>query len=319
MLLGIMLATTNGLAENNTPIVPYFAQGGIACSNVSSINADTWHCINYADMFGDIFVTDVTYTLSSDTTIHSMHYTKLIKNNNQCVGALRQSADGMKVYYYDVRSSEYLPDVEECLLYDFSANIGDTIKDAYFRLEDIRVYDCLMEPESVGWLVTDKYISDGRIHMIVARCYDDGMTQPRYYTHWIQGIGTPNGLWPTLYGTELNSILYTLCAAQGDETLYTYDLNSLGIVNNCAEWHYFTHDDVINDNQETLSVIVSGNELHVHTKCYQSQIIIFNLNGQCVLQSAQTDIDVSGLPKGMYILRAVTVDGQQYQAKFIKE
>lgn len=162
MLLGIMLATTNGLAENNTPIVPYFAQGGIACSNVSSINADTWHCINYADMFGDIFVTDVTYTLSSDTTIHSMHYTKLIKNNNQCVGALRQSADGMKVYYYDVRSSEYLPDVEECLLYDFSANIGDTIKDAYFRLEDIRVYDCLMEPESVGWLVTDKYISDGR-------------------------------------------------------------------------------------------------------------------------------------------------------------
>ena len=27
MLFGIMLATTNGLAEDNTPVVPYFTEG----------------------------------------------------------------------------------------------------------------------------------------------------------------------------------------------------------------------------------------------------------------------------------------------------
>ena len=42
-------------------------------------------------------------------------------------------------------------------------------------------------------------------------------------------------------------------------------------------------------------------------------------NGQRVLQSAQTDIDVSALPQGMYILRAETTDGNAHQAKFIKQ
>ncbi|MBR4521317.1 MAG: T9SS type A sorting domain-containing protein, partial [Paludibacteraceae bacterium] len=36
-------------------------------------------------------------------------------------------------------------------------------------------------------------------------------------------------------------------------------------------------------------------------------------------QSAQTDIDVSALPQGMYILRAETTDGNAHQTKFIKQ
>lgn len=32
-----------------------------------------------------------------------------------------------------------------------------------------------------------------------------------------------------------------------------------------------------------------------------------------------TNIDVSSLPQGMYILRAMTADGQEHQAKFIKQ
>jgi len=38
-----------------------------------------------------------------------------------------------------------------------------------------------------------------------------------------------------------------------------------------------------------------------------------------VLQSAGTDIDVSALPQGMYLLRALTTNGQNHQAKFIKK
>ncbi|MBR4521475.1 MAG: T9SS type A sorting domain-containing protein [Paludibacteraceae bacterium] len=38
-----------------------------------------------------------------------------------------------------------------------------------------------------------------------------------------------------------------------------------------------------------------------------------------MLQSAQTDIDVSALPQGMYILCTETTSGTPLQAKFIKQ
>ena len=59
--------------------------------------------------------------------------------------------------------------------------------------------------------------------------------------------------------------------------------------------------------------------LHIQTPDELSLAKIYTINGQCVMQAAQTDIDVSALPQGMYILRALTADGQQHQAKFIKQ
>lgn len=59
--------------------------------------------------------------------------------------------------------------------------------------------------------------------------------------------------------------------------------------------------------------------LYLQTAEELAQVNIYNLNGQCVLQSAQTDIDVSALPQGMYILRAETTDGNAHQTKFIKQ
>ena len=53
--------------------------------------------------------------------------------------------------------------------------------------------------------------------------------------------------------------------------------------------------------------------LHIQTTEELAQVKIYNLNGQRVLQSAQTDIDVSALPQGMYILRAETTDGNAHQ------
>lgn len=75
--------------------------------------------------------------------------------------------------------------------------------------------------------------------------------------------------------------------------------------------------------QRNITLAISPNPvnaiLHIHTAEELSQVNIYNLNGQCVLQSAQTDIDVSSLSQGMYILQATTYDGMQHQAKFIKQ
>ncbi len=46
---------------------------------------------------------------------------------------------------------------------------------------------------------------------------------------------------------------------------------------------------------------------------------IYNLNGQCLLQTAETKINVSVLPAGLYLLTAQTSSGEVLQTKFIKQ
>ena len=69
----------------------------------------------------------------------------------------------------------------------------------------------------------------------------------------------------------------------------------------------------------TLSPNPVNTILHLQTYEELSHVNIYNLNGQCVMQAAQTDIDVSALPQGMYILRAETTYGNAHQTKFIKQ
>ena len=77
--------------------------------------------------------------------------------------------------------------------------------------------------------------------------------------------------------------------------------------------------DIMNANVFSLSPNPVASILHIQMREEISQAKIYTINGQCVLQTSQTDIDVSSLPQGMYILRAMTADGQQHQAKFIKQ
>ena len=85
--------------------------------------------------------------------------------------------------------------------------------------------------------------------------------------------------------------------------------------------HNVEKDNKLYDNRESFYISPNpvASILHIQTPDELSPAKIYTINGQCVLQSAQTDIDVSALPQGMYILRALTADGQQHQAKFIKQ
>ena len=246
--------------------------------------ADTWHAIEYAEDWSSVVtVYNATYQLGSDSTINGTSYRKLIKNGQTCVGALRQSEDGMKVYYYDWAAEAHFPRTpREYLLYDFSANVGDTVN-AYFDRDDIRIYiDWMGEPVSVGWIVVGKDTIDGRIHMAVERYYADSDSSIVMYDHdkyafktyWIQGVGTPNVLWPTRYGTKSFSILYTLCAMHGDEILYSYNLESLKIENNCTEWHFTALDDIQADDSKVRKFLRDGQLL------IQTPLGTFNATGQ---------------------------------------
>ena len=247
--------------------------------------ADTWHAISYENAYGSIRVTGVQYNLASDTVLNGRYYRKLMENNRICVGGIRQSEDGVKVYFHGISLWSYTPDMQECLLYDFSANVGDTLTDVYFRKEDMTSYiDCMGEPESLGWIVTEKDTIDGRIHMAVERYYADSDSSIVMYDHdkyafktyWIQGVGTPNVLWPTRYGTKSFSILYTLCAMHGDEILYSYNLESLKIENNCTEWHFTALDDIQADDSKVRKFIRDGQLL------IETPLGTFNARGQLI-------------------------------------
>lgn len=59
-----------------------------------------------------------------------------------------------------------------------------------------------------------------------------------------------------------------------------------------------------------ILTIISDKEL--------SEISIYNMNGQCVLQTKELSINVVHLPSGIYMVRAMTDEGQLLQSKFIK-
>ena len=242
------------------------------------ICADTWFGLLYKvpGMFESEQFEDIKYSLTSDTIIGDHTYRKLMQNDTICVGGLRQTEDGMKVYYYDmVAPSDYPFSHVDCLLYDFTANVGDTIN-AYFREEDIHS-DAFYGVDFGGSVVLEKDTIDGRIHMKVGHCNINGYG-PYYVTTWIQGIGTHSIIWPDQYGLPgkgwINE-LYTLCALNGDEELYSYNLPEFfRIENNCTEWHFTALDDIQAEDSCIRKFLLSGQLL------IQTPLGTFNAQGQ---------------------------------------
>ena len=160
-------------------------------------------------------------------------------------GGLRQSTDGMQVYWYKTIDRAFEPSNREYLLYDFSANIGDTIRKAYRDLQFVMYwdYDCTPEgvtiyPDSLVYIVQDKKVVDNRIVMTVGLYNlgivfgDEPSNMPLHTTTWIQGIGTPQVLWPSSYFYCGLSDLYAACVLSGDEILYTYNKGD------CSDWDW---------------------------------------------------------------------------------
>ena len=164
---------------------------------------DTTKLWNEVECFSGPFVACQTksYKFQGDTVINSYQYKKLfftldtLLMNWSLTGAIREV--GQKVYYNNFNNADYL-------LYDFAANVGDTIEPISFCLSNYLIADSV-----------DTVIVNGSPRRRLIFNF-----MPCLYTEeWIEGMGSTHGIvnrlivygdLPADYGTEL------LCFWQND-------------------------------------------------------------------------------------------------------
>ncbi len=234
-----------------------FTRGSYNYIKVSNIDyilpvtqATKWYGVLYEAYpywpgFTEPRLSDSNYSLQGDTVISGKSYSKLCAGNGNYVGAIRYSASGRQAYYVPMYNEDYLSQIEkleiekdaEYLLYDLNVKVGDTVRafSSTIRLP------CGRESLS-DWTVLDVQTINGRIHARVkGGSYDTE-------TEWIEGIGTPYIVWSgerDCQPTDGSTVCpYTLCAADNaGNILYSYNLEHIGVINECPNWSRITPDN----------------------------------------------------------------------------
>ena len=221
----------------------------IAYSNANS-PASTWYCVDaYFDFPTQALTnfTAVTYTLQGDTVFGGTTYQTLRRGDGVYCGALRRSTDGQQVFYRPGElGGQYEPSKgKEYLLYDFSVNVADTVY-AYDGFMDTSCEKEYGDSVTTAWKVLSIDIIEGRKHVKVQNGEDRQV-------EWIEGVGTCNILFSrTMHCMTGYDSYWTLCAADTEgNILYSYDVDHLGIHNECPNWKPI--DDGIKSSSEGAS------------------------------------------------------------------
>ncbi len=203
--------------------------------------ANRWKNLMIAEVSPwDITYMDYEVRILKDTIINDLKYESVYycyegkKTEYEC--AIRYSEDYEKLFIVPQNYKD------EFLLCDFSLNVGD-ICNAYWSTNQLK-----NEWEQIGsndypiimpWKIISNEIIDGRHYVkmqLVIGEYEE--TQSKWETMIIQGIGSPYFPYllpssPYCAGCATN---FTLCAFFDKEQLYSYDLTSVGIINECSNW-----------------------------------------------------------------------------------
>ena len=180
---------------------------------------DTWNIINFDGMLFDKTAETWQYELAQDTVIGNHTYSVVTRhwtadeiNTLENVAAVRFTEDEKVYIFYD--DSEYL-------LYDFNAEIRDTIEifGGINNYSHFKTYHCV---------ITDvKQESETNHKEISLQAYTKNEFTDFYVdTKWLEGIGAEEGFLMSplgLGGIVGNNTYRLLCAYQKDKTIYTAD------------------------------------------------------------------------------------------------
>ena len=227
--------------------------------------------------------------LSGDTLINEVRYTKVMETLNgegtPYQVALLREEDGKVWETYNGNS--------EILLYDFTANVGDSLVCGYgdyFVLDSISI-------EKIGGVDRKKFWFGLEY---------DFTGEPYAMETWIEGIGSDLGLLYCGSYYFCGGYYRALCFHQDGELIWQNPEYDACVITSVEE----INDKVISvyPNPAMETVTIDGVEA--------AEVQVYNALGQLVKTVRDAnEIPVTDLPQGVYLLRITDAEGRNFLAK----
>ena len=243
--------------------------------------------------------TDI-YKIEGDTLVDGVSYKVMYATSDENLTGwnlccfFRETEDG-QVFSRRPSTSD------EQLLYDFSMEVGDTI-----CMCDYGYDECCMVVIEKGEAIVN---GEPRQQIVLEYPFGNGVEEV-----WIEGIGS-------LYGiVDSGSLFLTggstnlLCYYENDDLIWQ---NTTPGYDEC--YIIYNGTQVIEEDETTLSVSVFPNPANGKVSIEgveATEVQVYNTIGQLVKTvEGSNEINVSGFPEGVYLLRVTDAAGLNYTAK----
>ena len=224
---------------------------------------------------------------SGDTIIEDVRYTKIMGTANgddPRLFSLLREEEG-KVWYRDLNHQT------DILLYDFTANVGDTLFESYLVVDSISI-------EHIGGVDRKKYWFGLEYEFT---------GEPYALETWIEGIGSDLGLLSSSSYYYCGSYSRALCFHQNGELVwYNPEYGSCTVTG-------------VEEIKEPIFIYPNPAKEIATIGCSEvAEVQVYNAFGQLVNTIHGTnEISVTGLAEGVYLLRVTATDGKTYRTRLI--
>ncbi len=229
---------------------------------------------------------------SGDTIIDGVRYTKIMgttDGDNPRLFTLLREEEG-KVWNKELNIQT------EVLLYDFSANVGDTLRIGNFDEE--LVLDSI-SIEQIGGVDRKKFWFGLEY---------DFLGEPYAVETWIEGIGSSFGLLCSGYWGITGGYICALCFHQNGELIWQNPEYNACIITAIEEVEM--QKTCVYPNPTSVSFTIEGS---VKT------LAVYNSFGQEVYSGTARTVDVRGWPAGVYFVRVMGKDGRVATMRIVVE
>lgn len=228
-----------------------------------------------------------------DTLVGEHHYKQLLYDNSEGLEVGERAK-----YYRQEEGKVYMKldeDTAEVLIYDFDAQLGDTLTVGYTSLDPFYTVNVVVAAiDSVSLL-------NGEMRK---RLQVVSVEEQNIYNYWIEGVGAKNATMNTVYMFWLDCWVDLYCFKVNDETLYEPKQCILGDFSNVDEIAS-THFSIQPNPVKNKILITSNTDQKI------SSLMLYDLNGRLCKSLEGHDLsslDVSELKAALYLLKIKTED-----------
>jgi hypothetical protein len=280
LLLVGLLAAVLASAQTQFPIVQQDNEWNVLIVTEGSNSLDsTYHTVNYR--------------INGDTTLNNQAYKKIYNSmeefpaNWTYYGAIRE--DNQKVWFLSASNNP------EALLYDFDLNVGDTI-------------NILHDPMIVDSIIDKPINNEDRKHIYFS--YYDSIIKEV----WIEGIGSNKGFLSPGSGFAVGGRYWLLCMKEQASTVYMNpNFNHCFMASGISENKSSVFHLYPNPANNQVKITVADNLMI-------ESISIIDMNGKRLKEFEHTDaeLDLSGIPGGVYIIQLIHNKGKTHQKLIVE-